>query len=127
MAIKIIDKEFKTISSQSLPITSRLRLFNILQMTEDNTYFMNIFRNYKIADYAKQNNIYFDLYSCEEEDWWDNISYKYYDTERLWWLVCEMNDVVNPFEEIEPGLQVKVLKEDHLYSIFTAIAAVAAL
>ncbi len=127
MAIKIIDKKFRTITGQLLPITSRLRLFNILQDTENNAYFMNIFRNYKLADYVTENNVYFDLYSCEEEDWWDNISFKYYNTEKLWWLVCEMNNITNPFEEIEAGLQVKILKEEYLYNIFKSITQIAGL
>lgn len=127
MAIKKIDKTFREITGQILTISSRLKMFNILQDTEYNTYFMNIFRDYKIADYAKGNNVYFDLYTCEDEDWWDNISFKHYNTERLWWLVCEMNDIVNPFEEIDEGLQVKVLKEDYLYNVFKAISTIAQL
>ncbi len=127
MAIKAIDKKYRTLTGQILPITSRIRLYNILQDTETNTYFMNIFRNYKISDYAKKANVYFELYTCEEDDWWDNISWKYYNTERLWWLVCEMNDVVNPFEEIEFGLQVKVLKEEYLYNTFKSITQIASL
>ena len=127
MAIKVIDKKFRVLTGQVLPVTSRLRMFNILQETETNEYFMNIFRNYKIADYVKGNNVYFELYTCEEEDWWDNISYKYYNTEKLWWLVCEMNDITNPYEEMDEGLQVKVLKETYLYNIFKTISEIARL
>lgn len=97
---------------------SRLNVYNILFETSDNTYFLNLFRNFTIIDTIKENNIFFDIYIAEENDWWDNISYKYYDTERLWWLVCEMNNIVNPFEELVEGQQIKILKEGQLYNVF---------
>jgi len=118
MAIRPATKRFVDITNQRLSVSSRLNLYNILRTTENNTYFINIFRNFTISDIVKNNNIYFNIYYAEDEDWWDNISYKYYGTEVLWYLVCEMNNVVNPFEEIEQGQQIKVLKEGYLYNVF---------
>lgn len=80
-----------------------------------------------MADKVKNNNVYFNIYLAEEEDWWDNIAYKYYGTERLWWLVCSMNNVVNPFEEIEPGQQIKVLKEGFLFNVYKNITEISRL
>ncbi len=128
MAIKAVtDKSFVEITNQRLSVSSRLNLHNILVDTKDTTYFVNIFRNYALSEVVKSNNIYFDLYEAEEQDWWDNISYKYYDTSLLWYLVCEMNDVVNPFEEIDHGQQIKILKEGYLYNIFKNMRAISKL
>ena len=106
---------------------SRLNVYNILFETRDNTYFLNLFRNFAVRDNVKENNVYFNIYIAEEEDWWDNISYKYYDTERLWWLVCEMNDIVNPYEDMVAGQQIKVLKEGYLYNVFKNLTEISKL
>lgn len=118
MAIKKSDRRYRDVAKQTLVISSRLNLYNILYENRDNEYFLNMFRNFEINDEVKGNNVYFDLYYAEENDWWDNISYKYYDTSVLWYLICEMNDIVNPFEQLEHGQQIKVLKEGYLYNVF---------
>ena len=127
MAIKTTEKEFRSISSSRLSVSSRLNIYNILTDTKNNVYFLNLFRTFDIADAVKENNRYFNIYYAEEEDWWDNISYKYYDTERLWWLVCAMNDIVNPFEELESGQQIKILKEGFLYNVFKNLTEISRL
>lgn len=127
MSIQKTEKRYHNLSGQKIPISSRLNVFNLLINTSNNVYFINIFRNYEIIKIVKNNNVYFDIYYAEENDWWDNISYKYYDTERLWWLVCEMNDIVNPFEDIEFGQQIKVLKMDYLYNIFSSLLEISRL
>lgn len=127
MAIRKIKRNYRSIAGQRLPLSARLNLFNILRETKDDTYFLNIFRNFTMADKVKNNNVYFNIYLAEEEDWWDNIAYKYYGTERLWWLVCSMNNVVNPFEEIEPGQQIKVLKEGFLFNVYKNITEISRL
>lgn len=127
MAVKKSSRRFRNISGNILSVGSRLNLFNILYETRNNVYFLNIFRNFDINDRIKENNVYFDIYYAEEEDWWDNISYKYYDTEKLWWLVCEMNNIVNPFEELEAGQQIKILKEGYLYNVFKNLTEISRL
>ena len=118
MAIKKSGRRYRKITGKRLSLSSRLNVYNILFETADNSYFLNIFRNFTVLDNIKENNVYFDLYEAEDDDWWDNISYQYYDTERLWWLVCEMNNIVNPYEELVSGQEIKVLKEAYLYNVF---------
>lgn len=127
MAIKRIQRRYSKVAGQRLSLSSRLNINNILLETSNNVYFLNLFRNFTISDHIKENNIYFNIYYAEEIDWWDNISYKYYDTERLWWLVCEMNDITNPFEELVHGQQIKILKEAYLFNVFKNLAEIAKL
>ncbi len=121
MKISIEDKTFREITSQRLPTSSRLNLYNILKDTENDVYFGNIFRFFEITSDIKNNNSYFDIYIALEDEWWDNISYTFYDTPQLWYLVCSMNDIINPYEELEPGQQIKVLKREYLYDAFKGI------
>ncbi len=119
-------KSFLELTNQRLAITSRLRLANILKDHENET-FMNFFRSYDIVDVVQNRDSFYHIHNAEESEWWDNISFKYYETPSLWWLICFMNDTVNPYEEIEEGQQIKVLKQTYLYIIFKNIGQISQL
>jgi hypothetical protein len=115
-----IDKEFRELTEQKLPTSSRLNLYNILQDLDTN-YVINIFKTVDINDYVKNHNDFFIIHTAEDDEWWDNISYKYYDTPSLWYIICIMNNILNPYEEIEKGQLIKVIKKIYLYNILKDI------
>lgn len=117
MTIKKEEKSFLELTGQRLQTTSRLRMFPILKEWNDER-FINIFRSYVIDQKIKDKDDYWYTYTVDTDDWWDNISSKYYDTPSLWWVICSLNDIVNPMEEIEEGQVIKVLKEENLYIVF---------
>ena len=119
MATKV-DESFFEITKQILPGTSLLKLFNILLDEDRETQFINIFKTLKINESAKADVSFFNTYEVEgdRQAWWDNISAEIYKTPFLWWMVALFNDVVNPFEELEPGDNLSVLKSDYLYTVF---------
>lgn len=123
MHVNIIetDKDYKEIRGNRLNNFSQLQKFNILR--EDNEYLFNIFRNYTISDSVKNNIDYVTMHYVDHNDWWENISYSYYENENLWWIVAMTNDVVNPFEELEEGEQIKVIDERWLYYIVKEVKA----
>lgn len=47
-------------------------------------------------------------YIILDDDSWTSISYKFYNTYKLWWLICKFNGITNPFYEIIPGKVIKV-------------------
>src|SRR6056297_1631543 len=91
---------------------SRLYMFNVIKDDTSNYYF-NIFKNYTMPDDFKNNGRFFDTYTVDNNDWWDNIAAHWYDTSELWLLVCFTNDIVNPFEEIYPGKIIKIFKREY--------------
>jgi hypothetical protein len=115
-----IDKEFRELTEQKLPTSSRLNLYNILQDLDTN-YVINIFKTVDINDYVKNHNDFFIIHTAEDDEWWDNVSYKYYDTPSLWYIICIMNNILNPYEEIEKGQLIKVIKKIYLYNILKDI------
>ncbi len=119
-------KNFRELTNQKLPTPSRLNLYDI-QQDVNMTYFVNIFKSYNTSNLVTGNNDFFTIHLAEEDDWWDNISYKYYDTPTLWYIICAMNDIINPFEEIEPGQSIKILKQMYLYNIFKDIQTISEL
>lgn len=112
MAIKQVnDKTFKEITQHELEDTSYLNLFNILK-DDDDQYFLNIFRSFVINEELVMDILYYQTYEIDDQDWYDTISYKYYNDVSLWWLPLVTNTVLNPFEEIEPGKLIKILKSN---------------
>lgn len=102
--------------------TSQIKLFNILRDHDTVTRFMNIWRSFKLNDEIQEDVLYYDTYEVADgNEWWENISYDYYGTPYLWWIVALMNNVINPFEEIQAGDFIKVLRKDYLYTLFKDI------
>jgi len=114
MAIKELTSDFHTLTGHRLGTTSQLKLFNLLE-DHDGTKFINIFRAFAINTKLSEDAVYYNSYEVDNNDWWDNISNKYYDTPYLWWVICIFNNIVNPFEELNPGDSIKVLKSEFLY------------
>jgi hypothetical protein len=82
------------------------------------TEFLNIFKALKLNKDNEVNLAFFETYETENDDWWDTISYKIYGTPHLWWVVALFNEVVNPFEEMDEGLNLKILKPIFIFSLF---------
>lgn len=118
MSIKTVDKRYQDLTKQRLSTSSRLNTYNIFRITETNQYFLNVFRSFEIVEEIKTDNRYFTVVTALEDEWWDNISSTHYGTPYYWYLLCELNDVVNPYEELVPGQSIKVLKQSYLYDIF---------
>lgn len=120
-----LEENFYEITGNRLNHVSQLKLFNVLKDIEDNEIIMNIFKTYQINDNIKE-KLYYDLYEIDNDDWWDNISYKQYGTPYLWWTICLMNDIINPYEFIygSPGEIIKVLKKEYMYQLLKEIRSV---
>jgi len=108
------DKTFKEIIGRRISNTSLLNQFDILK-DENGEYLFNIWKNYKITDDIKENEDNISMYDVPHESFWENIAYNLYENENLWWLIAMTNDVVNPFEELDTGDQIKILKEELIY------------
>ena len=123
MASTKVAESFFELTGNTLQNTSMLKLFNILLDEDRETQFMNIFKTLRVNKDVKTDIYAFDTYEVEGENqaFWDNISFDLYGTPFLWWIVAIFNDVVNPFEELEPGGNLQVLKSDYLYTIFKDI------
>uniref|UniRef100_A0A6M3K7I7 Putative baseplate n=1 Tax=viral metagenome TaxID=1070528 RepID=A0A6M3K7I7_9ZZZZ len=118
-SIITLDETFYEASNRRLSNISQLRLMNVLQDLSDNVKFLNIFRSYSLNESATADIVFYDLYSVDNDDWWDNISYKFYGNPNLWWLVAIMNNTVNPFEELEEGTEIKILRKQYLYTVLS--------
>jgi hypothetical protein len=104
----------------STTTSSFIKLFPIMYDKDKNEKFINIFRSYIIDDNNElHRKILFNsnLYICEESEWYENIAYKYYLSPFYWWLVCMLNNVQNPFEDIESGKNINIMSRTLLYTL----------
>lgn len=117
--IKKIDMTFHEVTKTRLSNVSNLHLFNIVE--QDKEKFLNIFKSYTLKSSIENNDSYFYTYTIDTEDWWDSISTKFYETPFLYWVICMVNNITNPYEEIDEGQIIKVLKEEYLYQILKEV------
>lgn len=110
------DKSYKESSGIRLDNVSFLNMFNVLFDTEQNDYMLNIFRNFVINEEMK-NSENSNTYYVDNADFWENISYNYYDNEKLWWTIALNNDVYNPFEELNEGEELRIIKERYILEL----------
>ena len=112
---------------RDLPISSNLRLYPVVQDTYDKTIFLNVFRSYSVAEEVYNNESIFDYYTVQDDDWLDNISNFHYRTPFLWWVVALFNGITNPYEELEEGKVLRILKYSQIYTIFDDITEIESL
>lgn len=124
MAIERLDKQFRELTGKRLNNTSSLNLYNILRDKDEDIDFMNIFRSYVVSDSNFDDRRLYNQHQVTETDWLDNISYRYYDTPALWWLIALTNNIVNPFEDPKAGDSLKILKFEYIYRILREVDAV---
>jgi hypothetical protein len=92
--------------------------FNVYQNT-DGSYFYNLLRGINI--FPANNSSVEDVYTTKSNDTWYLISYNYYNTMDLWWLVCEYNQIKDPTTMPVVGTTLKLLKSEYVWPILQQI------
>lgn len=107
-------KDFK-----DLPDLSIYRYENFLNIYRDDEQnkFYNLLRSINI--FPANDTSVEDEYLVSVNDTWILISYKYYGTIFLWWLVCEYNRIEDPTKIPEPGTKIKLLKRNFVSSVIS--------
>jgi len=119
----IVSESFYDLTGCTLSTSSFLNMFNILK-DPDGTRYINVFRYYVLGTKITSSSTYYYTYEVGNSDWWEYISYSYYTNVYLWWILAMMNDVVNPFEELEEGDLLKVLKTEYVLQIVSEVGTV---
>lgn len=125
-----MEKTGTTISvatGKNIASSSQLSMFNVLQDMESDVKLLNIWRTYTVRNSITESIIYYDLYEVADSDWWDSIAYKVYGDVNYWWIVALVNRIENPFEQLEPGQQLKILKKSYVFQLLREIKGVASL
>lgn len=83
----------------NFPNTSFMNLFQTIIYDKDQNpnYSLDIWDAYVINPEYKDDLTNFEIYNVKVGDTWVGLSRKYYDDERLWWVIPLFNNVDNPF------------------------------
>jgi hypothetical protein len=119
------DQTFFEITGVEKHTYSFLRLFNTLLDSDRETKFLNIFRSYISNEDIFRDVSLFETYEVANGEYWDNVSYNLYETPYLWWVIALLNNIVNPFEELEDGDQLNVLRTEYVYQLTTDLEKIA--
>jgi hypothetical protein len=104
---------------------SFLRLFNVLLDEDRETKFLNIFRSYIANEDVFTDVAFFETYEVSNGKYCDNVSFNLYQTPYLWWVIALLNNIVNPFEELENGDQLNVLRDEYVYTLTSDLEKIA--
>jgi hypothetical protein len=121
-----LEESFTDITGKDLANTSQLKLFNILE-DEDGVKLQNVWRSYSLNPDVAEETYFFTGYNMNDDDWWDNISFSAYDTPLLWWILCVVNNIQNPFEEVNPGQETNILRDNYIYQVIKEIEIISEL
>lgn len=119
-----LQEEFSELTNQKLKNTSLLKLHRPLIDLDDKTNFINIFRSYITNLSIIDSSRYYTYHEVGNNEWLDVISYQYYETDNLWWVIALVNNIVNPFEDFGEGIFIKILKSEYIYKILREIEKV---
>lgn len=108
---------------------SALNFANIFNVNDEpklgvnyKTYNINRTLNFLDLDESStDNNALFESYRVNSGDTWTIISFKFYQTIELWWLVCKINNVIDPTTDPIVSKKIKVLKSSVVNEILTSI------
>ncbi len=126
MAVTTYDEEsFFELTGVEKSSFSFLRLFNVLLDEDRETKFLNIFRSYIANEDVFTDVAFFETYEVSNGEYWDNVSFNLYQTPYLWWVIALLNNIVNPFEELENGDQLNVLRDEYVYTLTSDLEKIA--
>ena len=113
--MKQIDKKLLNLSNTDLA--------NIFNVYEDDTgnFMFNMRKTVEFENIDNINKNYADQYEIKTGDTWYKISYEYYSTTRLWWLICRANNIKNPLDDLVGGTIISVPKMTIVNSILDDI------
>lgn len=94
-------------------------IFKVYQTGDKDYYFYNILKKIEIP--KDINNQVFDVILFPPNTPFTSLSYAIYGTTYLWWLICVVNDIKNPFDTSLVGKKIKILKRDYVKPVLDSI------
>lgn len=103
----------------SLELYRYENIFKVYQTGDKNFYFYNIIKKLAIPDDI--NSDIFITVTIKNNIPLTVLSYNLYGTTYLWWLICAINKIQNPFDPNLSGKSIKVIKKQYIKTILDNI------
>lgn len=112
--------QFQNLITELTPLRA-FRYENIFKLyqTKDGQYFYNILQSLALPDKINNDFIYYMQVTASIP--WSVISYNAYKTTELWWLICLINNIINPIKAPSDGTLIKVIKPQYVMKIISEI------
>lgn len=107
-----ISSELIPTDKQFVRIMSRLRFQPILRKENGDEFFATFY----MRDYPYNTDDTYHEVTAGEVGRLDLISYTYYDTPLLWWVIAEANQIFHPMKDIKVGLFLRIPSPTWVYS-----------
>ena len=105
---------------QDLPNLDEFSFENIFNIHQDGDYyFYNLLRTVNFPKLLEPDT--YATYRVKSSSPLTALSFKFYGTTKLWWLIVLANQINNPVQFIEPGKTLKIIKPDLVGSILQGI------
>lgn len=102
-------------NDQKLDKYDMAKIFDIINKGQNSYY--NICKTIRFNNIGSILPKFYKDYIVKSKDTWTNISYRFYNTYKLWWLICKFNDVQDPFTYLEQGKKIKIPTEQLMNEI----------
>ena len=104
-----------------LPKLSIYRYENFFNIYEESnkTKFYNLLKSINIIP-ANDSSAESEYYT-KPNDTWVYISYQFYKTTDLWWLICEYNQIKDPTKMPNVGTKIKILNKELVWPIISEL------
>lgn len=107
--------------NRNVPATSFMNLFKEIVYDEEQTPnpSLDIWDAYVVNPFNKNEMRFFYLHKVETGQTWVKLARKYYEDERLWWIIPLFNDIEDPFisldQEIESSgiIELQILRPEY--------------
>lgn len=93
-------------------------IFNVYT-NENSAYFYNILNSVYFPNDIDVT--YYTTYVVQPKDTWPILSWKNYQTVNLWWLLCSVNQIIDPTIPLVPGTILKILNPDIVRNVVEEI------
>lgn len=102
---------------------NRNNLANILiQFVDKNGHLVFNNNDTIILDLSDNGSTLFQIYTVCAKDTYQTISYKFYGTVQLWWLIAKMNGITDATILPKVGTNIKILSSEFLNTVLNSVA-----
>lgn len=112
-------QEYFKNSNYSIDEYNLANLFNVVDIDKKSYY--NITKTIKFINVDQISSSAYMIYQVLDNDTWTNLSFKFYNTYKLWWLICKFNNIQNPFLDLQVGTLIKIPNQKLVQNILSAI------
>lgn len=107
-------------SDIGLKRTDLANMFNAY-MDENNNSIFYMGRTLSFGNVNKLNEKFVTRYNWKDEDNWYKVSYMFYSDHKLWWIICRINGITNPFEFPEAGSVIAIPSQGLIDTVLNKI------